>query len=377
MISPHLETLFYQLNESSFSSRVSQDTFTNNDCATRLKNCAAQQSNHSLSSRHGFTLVELLVVIAIIGVLVALLLPAVQAAREAARRSECANNLKQLGLAVQNYVSAHQRFPAGSSGCEIEPFYSAILSYVEAETLNDQLDKTISRWPGDPDNALIIRDWSPSYLWCPSSDLPKKVELDEDNLNPAYEGQPIPMYVAIAGSTDANTDSPVYGETVSALRGLLSHNGIFYDESFTRPSEITDGLSQTMALAEQSGWGIQRNTGEQRDIRSATTGGVFSGSCHAIWAGNDYTLADLAGSNVFSYNTTVIRYPINEKEWIPVRNAGKSHFGEHNKPIQSSHPGGAQVAFADGSVHYLVEDTEMDVLRALGCRNDGQVFDLN
>jgi hypothetical protein len=117
-----------------------------------------------------------------------------------------------------------------------------------------------------------------------------------------------------------------------------------------------------------------RVTGERRDIRSSTTDGPFGSTCHEIWVSGTppFTPAQLAGSNIFYYNLTVIRYQINEREWIPVRNAGKSDFGELNKPIQSAHVGGANVLLGDASVDFLDESTTLDVVRALACRFDGE-----
>ena len=196
------------------------------------------------------------------------------------------------------------------------------------------------------------------------------------------EGHPISMYVGIAGATDGTLTSAFYRQCVNAFRGIYCRNGIFYDESYTKPQEITDGLSKTMLLAEQSDWGQQRTTPAQpRDIRSGTTGGPFSSTCHEIWASGSskaqpYALSDLANTNIYAYNLTVIRYPINEKEWTSLRSAGKSDFGELNKPIQAVHSGGANVSFADSSVRFLNEDTALSVLLALGARNDDVVVDL-
>jgi prepilin-type N-terminal cleavage/methylation domain-containing protein/prepilin-type processing-associated H-X9-DG protein len=327
--------------------------------------------------RRAFTLVELLVVIAIIGILVALLLPAVQAAREAARRTQCVNNLRQLGLANQNHVTAKKRFPVGGHGCEETGYFEELLPYIEDETLDDQLIKTGTRWSGystNPHNQNLIKQWTPQYLWCPSSDLPRRLVVDQDNTNPRFEGQPMSMYAAISGATDGNMNSPIYREVASCARGIVAHNGIFYAESFVKPAAVTDGLSKTMLMGEQSGWGYDRRNGDRRDIRSSTTDGPFGSTCHETWVSGTppFRVAQLAGSNIFYYNLTVVRYEINENEWLPVTNAGKSDFGELNKPIQSVHPGGANVLLGDASVTFLDEATTLDVLRALACRFDGQ-----
>lgn len=337
--------------------------------------------NIKTANRYGFTLVELLVVIAIIGILVALLLPAVQAAREAARRSQCLNNLKQLGVALHNHLSAKSTFPAGSHLCEITTFYQELLPYVEDETLDDQLDRTGSRWAGytTDRNKELIQAWSPDYLWCPSSDLPHRIQLDDDNQNPRYENQPMPMYAAISGATDGNINSPIFRDCVNVIRGIYSENGMFYAESYMTPKRMTDGLSNTIAMGEQSGWGFIPSLSKQRDIRSSITGAVFSGTCNSGMAGypeDPVPLDEIAGTNVFTYNLTVIRYSINENEWIGLRSAGKSWYGEFNKPIQSAHPGGAQVLLADGSVRFLSESIDLRTLIAAGCRYDGEITDL-
>ncbi|WP_425396421.1 DUF1559 domain-containing protein [Aeoliella sp.] len=330
----------------------------------------------------GFTLVELLVVIAIIGILVALLLPAVQAAREAARRTQCVNNLKQLGLALHNHLTAHETFPTGGHKCEIRGFFDSVIPYVEDEVLFDQLVKTGNRWAGygtpGTQNAALLQAWSPNYLWCPSSSLPKRIILDEDNLNPLYEGHVLPMYVAISGATDNNPNSAEFRAVVPVQRGLLSRNGLFYADSMMKPKRITDGLSNTMAMGEQSAWGFEQNNPEkQRDIRSSATGGVFASSCDGQMSGHGVDpvpLDDVRGTDVFLYNMTTLRYPINNTDWLSVRQAGKSHFGEFNKSINSDHPGGVNVLIADGSVRFLNEDTTIDTLRRLGCRFDGLVI---
>ncbi|MEX2171737.1 MAG: DUF1559 domain-containing protein [Pirellulales bacterium] len=330
-----------------------------------------------------FTLVELLVVVAIIGILIALLLPAVQAAREAARRSQCANHLKQLATANHTHLAAKKHFPTGGHLCEVSGFYTDLLPYIEEETLDDQLQKTGDRWAGyatSPHNQSLIQSWTPPYLFCPSSDLPRRIQniggptdRNFDNNNPRYENHPMPMYVAIAGSTNPN-----HREVANATRGIVSQNGIFYAESFMPPAKITDGLTHTMLMAEQSDWGLQRD-GRQRDIRSSTNGGPFASTCHSIWVKvpPPNTAAQLTDEDIFYYNLSSIRWNINDKEWLPVKNAGKSWYGEMNKTIQSPHPGGAHTAFADGSVRFLDETVPVEVLWAYACRYDGETVNAN
>lgn len=339
--------------------------------------------------RLGFTLVELLVVIAIIGILVALLLPAIQAAREAARRTQCINHLKQISLATQNYLSARKTFPPGGHLCEISGLYLDTIPYVEDENLYDQLDTSKNLWSRgsvSTANQVLIKKWEPPYLYCPSSPLPKRIlgagPANIDNTNADMEGHPIAMYVGIAGATDGTINSAIYRQCVNAFRGIYCRNGIFYDESYTKPQEISDGMTKTMLFGEQSDWGQQKTVPIQpRDIRSGTTGGPFSSTCHSIWVSNPtnpqpYNLSELASTNIYAYNLSVVRYRINEKEWTSLRSAGKSDFGELNKPIQSAHSGGANVSFADGSARFLSDDVAVAILLAMGARNDDTVFDL-
>jgi len=327
--------------------------------------------------RHAFTIVELLAVIAIIGVLVALLLPAVQAAREAARSLQCKNNLKQIGLALNKHLSALESFPPGGLDCDRGSWWYHIMPYIEQQVASDALYTDEQDWSRLSRNQPLITGWGPSYIFCPSSSLPRRIVIDDvDNLNPFFENHPIPMYVGISGATDGDVNSPIFRNVISGLRGISARNGILHDESAVRAGQVRDGLSNTMIVGEQSDWG--REDGRNRDIRSTSCGSPFMCQCNCSWGGGGYgrglVSADrLTGTNFYNYNITTVRYPINDKKWVAVRSVGKSRFGELNKTIQSAHPGGANVLFADGSVHFLEETINISTLRSLACRNDGQV----
>jgi len=328
--------------------------------------------------RRGFTLVELLVVIAIIGILIALLLPAVQAAREAARRTQCSNNLKQLGLALQNYLSATKSFPPGGLDCDRGSWWYHVMPYIEDQAAHERLYVSVHIWWADPSNQPLIAAWQPPYMFCPSSPLPMRIVIDNvDNLNPDCKDHPMPTYVGISGATDGDVGSPIFPDVISGLRGISARNGMLYDQSGVRDGYVTDGFSNTMIVAEQSDWG--REDGEKRDIRSTACGGPFICHCNGSWGGMGYgagsvPAANLTGTNFYNYNITTVRYPINDKEWVGVRSIGKSWFGELNKTIQSAHPGGAQVLFADGSVQFLSETLDINVLYNLANRDDGQII---
>src|SRR5438105_2570456 len=187
----------------------------------------------SMRRKLAFTLVELLVVIAIIGVLVALLLPAVQMAREAARRTQCSNNLKQIGIALQNYHDTLRALPPVRLRM-MEEFkgrcfsaYAHLLPFLEASTLYRQID--FNQSPEDPDNAVALNQTIPYFL-CPS-DGKKKLQGDSAVHN----------YPLSTGTTYALSRRNPGGVPVT---------GIFYENSPTRFAEITDGLSNTVCISE-------------------------------------------------------------------------------------------------------------------------------
>lgn len=207
--------------------------------------------------RRAFTLVELLVVIAIIGVLVALLLPAVQSAREASRRTQCSNHLKQLGLALQNYHDQYRMFPAGGvsfGSCCGTPTYTgwaiSILPMMENANLEDRYDYRTDNQ--DPNNQFTREQHVPSYT-CPSDINPKKLSSPESGpgsgLNYAHGS-----YRGVAGISDVScwpdNDQIGGGTTVCNLgRGPLHHVGTqsVRQESF---ATITDGSSNTLLVGE-------------------------------------------------------------------------------------------------------------------------------
>ncbi|MBN2296084.1 MAG: DUF1559 domain-containing protein [Pirellulales bacterium] len=324
------------------------------------------------AASRGFTLVELLVVIAIIGILIALLLPAVQAAREAARRSQCSNNLRQIALAAINYESAHHMFPPGSMshGARIPSdgtwgfgWGINILPFTEQAAIYDQLDKTgeksLLHWPHtgliyagvNEYNGHVLSGVPFPLLFCPSSTLPQFVQ--KNRTPPGPEGAASPTYTAITGAVD----HPSAVSSPKRATGILSYGGVMLPRRGKAFRDISDGSSHTLIIGEQSDYCYGPN-GNKYDCRSDINH-TFAMGCMASTNDDRY------------FNTTSVRYKINHRIW---NSDGVAGFG-CNRPIQSVHPGGAQVAFADGSVSFLNEDLELQTFYNLSNRDDGQTLE--
>ena len=193
--------------------------------------------------KRGFTLVELLVVIAIIGILIALLLPAVQAAREAARRSQCANNLKQLGLALHNYHDVYKTLPTGAIGAQnwtwglswiprVMPYVEQMAGYQKMSWIGDHPGWTYNggaTWTG-PINGAAWRDVRISTLICPSCPMDAMVDAGQNGYTITRS-----QYTGISGATDGNgfTNSPGRQRpccdccNTVISQGLISSGGVF------------------------------------------------------------------------------------------------------------------------------------------------------
>ncbi len=319
----------------------------------------------------GFTLIELLVVIAIIAILIALLLPAVQQAREAARRSDCKNQMKQLGLALHNYHDTHKSFPMGTRGpVGAANWRVGLLPFLDQTALYKQLDTNSQATVGGFSsrredsgsygygaNAVLAGLRVPGYN-CPSSSNSTNASGQNPTYNNAERGQTMD-YVGIAGSTpDPSGGTACSG--VTGYGGIFCDNGLLYPNGITRMRDITDGSSNTMIVGEQSG---QVGT---RDIRANYHGG---------WAGFTTTVQPhvMTGSP-WGSGTTTLRYPINAGTAVCAGGSGCDTTYDGNTVLSSFHTGGTQALLADGSVHFLSENINMDTFRRLGARNDGQVI---
>ncbi|WP_425613363.1 DUF1559 domain-containing protein [Anatilimnocola sp. NA78] len=303
--------------------------------------------------RRGFTLVELLVVIAIIGVLVALLLPAVQAAREAARRMQCQNNLKQIGLAMHNYHDTHLRLPPGQwnnfyandapwiRGCWVQP----MLPFIEQKNLYETY---VAAQPGNGNWALLCpnKDSIIKALICPSDgNSPKTKTRDTNTVGGVAVMQGMHVnYAVCSGST-------AYGT------GGLALEGIFYTKSFHRLADITDGTSSTLLASEIC---VVPDSAAANDLR-----GRYCNS----WEGNSWFTA------LNPPNTTV---PDTQGyQGVTIKNAPQTTVatsaGTQALYARSYHPAVVNAALADGSVRSITNSINLVTYKALSTRQGGEV----
>jgi len=320
----------------------------------------------------GFTLVELLVVIAIIGVLVALLLPAVQAAREAARRMSCGNNLKQIGLALQNYHDAFKSFPFGNRGNRDQPNWRfAILPFMEEGNVYDQADfvgggfNSTSSYPGNTFLVGLIVD---TYN-CPSSAAPiNGLEVAPSPVNANNGNGQLMSYVGISGAT-AESGFSVTGHCGGehSSTGTGCNNGILATNETFKMASIIDGTSNTIIVAEQSG--LVKTSDGREDLRANFDGG---------WAGahriNLIAPQTSSGNPAGGAGITTIRWAINTDSASADAPIGANTPSGANTILNSFHAAGIQSVRADGSVHFVSETIKMLTLRKLCSKDDGLVI---
>jgi prepilin-type N-terminal cleavage/methylation domain-containing protein/prepilin-type processing-associated H-X9-DG protein len=309
------------------------------------------------NQRCGFTLVELLVVIAIIGILVALLLPAVQAAREAARRMSCSNNLKNIMLAAHNYHDANREFCASaelaSGGATGLGMHIKLLPYIEegvlGDIVNQALKRTTNQSIGEVENIIgsALLDSDINIYWCPSRD-----DTDQEDYTPT--GRALLTYFGVMGGGRNGNIYPLE----SAHCGPVFDDGVFYPYEPVKMKDITDGTSQTLAIGERT-----------YQLRTFFAGAFYNG-----------------GTKPYVGTTKVCSHSAKNMRWgITTPQASGYYVQDENTSLTprtvlfndlhwgSEHPGGAHFGYADGSVHFLVADTSITVMRNLASRNGGEV----
>jgi len=334
-----------------------------------------------IQRRLGFTLVELLVVIAIIGILISLLLPAVQAAREAARRTQCANNLMQIGIAIHNYELAHEVLPPGVVDVK-GPIRSTpqghhvgwlvqLLPYIGEKVAFRCVDFSASVY--DKKNDLV-REHVVSIYLCPSDtgdDLVLEDPWDEDTasqaetISPGYGGSESAMGLAgdesavgLAGAkmTAAVNYAGCHHDVEAPID--VDNHGVFFLNSHVRLEDVSDGLGYTIFVGES--------------VREKTSLGWMSG-----------TKATLRNTGTMINN--VMPFPGGGFGNVPEQAPPEAQPDEDKKakaavPAElkvggfgSYHPGGANFLLGDGSVHFLSENMSMQIYQLLGHRADDEL----
>ncbi|WP_435011705.1 DUF1559 domain-containing protein [Tundrisphaera lichenicola] len=302
-----------------------------------------------MSRRPGFTMIELLAVVLLISTLIALLLPAVQSAREAARRTQCVNNLSQLGIAARNYESTFRVLPPGtidSAGPIIETptayqfsWICQLLPFLEQRNVNRHLD--FNRGVYQPAN-ITARGVSMSFLLCPSQVRSGKFSGAMGSFDPATTS-----YAACHHDVEGPIDS--------------TNRGVFFLNSNVKSEEIEDGLSHTIFFGEKLPGGDELGwaSGSRATLRNTGTpiNRTKLDPFDAILSISSPTSPDDAGSTQQAPNrgiSAVLPGP---------RSVGG--FG-------GNHPGGANFCFGDGSVRFLKTTISDRVYRLLGSRDDGE-----
>ena len=326
--------------------------------------------------RAAFTLVELLVVIAIIGILVALVLPAVQAAREAGRRMQCTNNLKQIGLALHNYHSLHDKFPPGRFVNPIDgqgrcfSAYAHLLPFLEADTLYSQINFNAN--PEDAINAVALEQTIPFFL-CPS-DMYRKLQG-----NSAVHNYPLNTGTTYPLSTRNQFGTPV--------------TGVFFENSTVGFKDLLDGSSQTVCIAETvkseggpSTWdGVSKTNGF---VLTSGNDNLFNGppltnyasQCHGSGLLLQQTrgsrwLYGAPGHSMYNHMRAPNDRDVDCRGGIPHSIKTDALWRELslNVAARSRHPGGANALFCDGHVQFVPNSIDLPTWKALGSRDSGDV----
>lgn len=319
-------------------------------------------SRRANSARVAFTLVELLVVIAIIGILIGMLLPAVQQVREAARRIACANKLKQITLALHNFESSFMHFPPGGSrsgqtqgGHGGYTWGYFLLPYIEQDNLQAQIRDLAGNFPPDPTGGR-------GSIFC-------RAHYDADGYAP--EQQVLPVFMCPSDTLpdvrpsefgDWQCGKSNYAGNIgsghNAGGGYSRGDGFFYRflESVYRFGNVTDGTSNTFAFGEVSG-----------DATGSAPGG--ENPTYPLWVGSPKR----GGSNSLSHYANL------REAWrnVPINlfNGGGPAANPDlwDRGFGSQHPGGATFALVDGSVHFVSESVDLEVYENLGLKADGRV----
>jgi prepilin-type N-terminal cleavage/methylation domain-containing protein/prepilin-type processing-associated H-X9-DG protein len=311
----------------------------------------------SRTARRGFTLIELLVVISIIGVLIALLLPAVQAAREAARRSQCVNNLKQIGIALHSYHNQVNALPGAYLVYNVTSFsaLSMIVPYMEQLNLSNALNYWLPY--SDPTNDTVRKTDVATFM-CPS-----------DLTNPLRARGAQTNYMADMGSWI------VWQAATGPNTGQPQPNGVFFGNSSTRFAEITDGLSNTGFFSER--------------VMADGSNAIISPKSDVFFSPLAPTTVDAAVANCQAVNINDLssQFPLfMGSPWVNGQHVFQHVMPPNSRscgfflalravmPPSSRHPGGVNLLLGDGSVRFIKDTINAPTWRALGTISGGEVI---
>jgi prepilin-type N-terminal cleavage/methylation domain-containing protein len=318
-----------------------------------------------MRARRGFTLIELLVVIAIIGILMALLLPAIQKVREAANRMLCLNHLKQMGIALHNHHNDHGHFPPGFvsmvtgpwSGDSREPrpesgpgwsLFAYLLPYLEQDALYRAISLNLPITHSA--NAAARRTLVKTYV-CPSDAPPRLIAITDSGNPPRESNRPTPIVEAAVCSYAGVLGDGAYEQ--------LPFTGVFHRNSRVRVGDIADGTSNTVGIGER-------------------TSRFSENSWVGVVPGQETVYAPTAPA----YNPALPSFqwrPAITSTLVHVRITSRQPNDPNNSPgsFFSSHPTGAQFLNMDGSCRLIPSTVSVPVYRALVTRNGGEVFDFD
>lgn len=334
-----------------------------------------------MTQRKGFTLVELLVVIAIIGMLVGLLLPAVQQAREAARRMQCNNNLKQIGLACLNHESGNQRFPSGgwtssyvgdpNKGFgKLQPgtWTYSLLPFMEQNALY-QLGQTstVSTSATQLSTSECLTTPLNTFL-CPSRRTAKTYTVSGTYSNSNFSGTigAKSDYAASFGSTELKptASNAAYGKTAKQITTSSVPTGIIFDCSETRMGEVRDGTTNTYLAGEKFVYADQYENAYAGD-KLVLYAGIASGDSNSNFRSTGDFTSFTQTNGAVSATPTANAYPPMQDRSTTMSASGSPYYA-----FGSPHAGGFGMVMADGSVHSISYSIDASIHACLGNRKD-------